>query len=152
MKNASVRFAGMAALAVLTIMSFASQASAKDVRLAARKNKEINGLEAQLRGDYRERNASPQRLNSELENINIPIGTQVAFCLVQDGVKTKIGTGQVQDVGGVQVASFELNTNDGDSVPKVNAGDVLQARQSKIAPFKSNPGCGAPLLIAAPFK
>lgn len=152
MKSRSARFAGMAALAVVTIMSFVGQASAQDVRLSARKNKEINGLEAQLRGDYRERNASPLRLNSELENINIPVGTRVAFCLVQNGVATKIGAPRVRDIGGIQVAAKELNVNDGQTVPKVSAGDVLQARQSKTAPFKSNPGCGAPLLIAAPFK
>ena len=67
---------------------------AQQTRLSARKNKVINGIEAQLRGDYREK-SSPSRLNSELEDINIPVGTKVAFCLVQDGVKTLVGVGQV---------------------------------------------------------
>ncbi|MBI3645682.1 MAG: hypothetical protein HY233_06945 [Acidobacteriales bacterium] len=150
MKNTKIRFATLAAVLVLAIMSSASQVWAQQVRLSARKNKVINGIEAQLRGDYRER-TNPIRLNSELENINLPVGTPVAFCLVQNGVKTKIGVGQVATVGGIQVASVELAVADGDNVPSVKAGDVLQARQSKTAPFKTSPGCGSPLLVGAPF-
>jgi hypothetical protein len=152
MRSTSKRFAALAVLTVLGLMSFVSQASAQDVRLRARATKVINGLETELRGDYRERNSSPNRLNSELENINIPVGTKVAVCLVQDGVTTKIGSATVADVAGRNVASLELEANDGDFVPKVKAGDVLQTRQNSKAPFKSNPGCNARLLIAAPFK
>jgi len=151
MKNTGVRFTGMAAMAVVAIMSLANPAWAQEIRLRARQNKQINGIEAQLRGDYRER-ANPVRLNSELENINLPVGTPVAFCLVQNGVKSRLGVGRVAVVGGVRVATVELAANDGDAVPKVNAGEVLQARQKAVAPFRTNPGCGAALLIAAPFK
>lgn len=148
MQNRKMRLASLAAVLVLGI---ASSAWAQKVELGARKNKTINGIEAELRGDYRA-NPNPNRLNAELENINIPVGTPVAFCLLQNGEKTLIGVGQVAMVGGVPQASVELSANDGDVVPTVSAGDVLQARQRKVAPFKTNPTCGTGLLVAAAFQ
>jgi len=138
-------------LFALVILGATSSAWAQQVRLSARRNKVINGVEAQLRGDYRARNA-PVRLNAELEDINIPRGTKVAFCLTQNGVNTRIGVGRVVLVGGIPTASVELAVTDGDFVPAVNPGDVLQARQRRIAPFQANPTCGTALLVAAPFQ
>lgn len=149
MSNRKMHLAGLAVL-IVAIMSSAS-ASAQQTRLRARANKNINGIEAQLRGDHRA-NPNPQRLNSELENINIPVGTKVAFCLLQNGVKSLVGVGTVTMVGGIPTASVELNVNDGDTVPSVSAGDVLQARQKKIAPFKAKPTCGTALLVSAAFR
>lgn len=151
MNNRKMRLAGMGAALVLAITSFVGTASAQEIRLAARKNKVINGVEAQLRGDYRDRGTS-QRLNSELENINIPVGTKVAFCLLKDGVKSLVGVGTVTMVAGIPTAFVELNTNDGQVVPSVSAGDVLQARQRKIAPFRASPTCGTALLVSAAFR
>jgi hypothetical protein len=149
--NTRIRFAGVAAVLVMAIMASASQMSAQQVRLSARKNKVINGIEAELRGDYREK-TNPIRLNAELDNINIPVGTPVAFCMLQNGVKTLIGVGKVALVGGIPVAQVELSANDGDAVPNVNAGDVLQARQRKVQPFKTSPSCGTGLLVSAAFQ
>jgi hypothetical protein len=146
-----MRFATVAALLALALMGSASQMSAQQVRLTARRNKVINGIEAQLRGDYRE-NTTPTRLNADVENINIPVGTPVAFCLLQNGVKTLVGVGKVALVGGIPVATVDLAVTDGDPVPNVNAGDVLQTRQRTVAPFNPNPGCAAPLLISAAFQ
>lgn len=151
MTKKATRYAGLAAMILVGIMSAANAVSAQDIRLSARKNKIINGFEAQLRGDYRA-DPNPIRLNAQLENINLPTGTRVAFCLLQNGVKTKIGVGKVSFIGGILVAEVELATNDGQFVPVVNAGDVLQARQSALAPFLTSPGCGAPLLITASFQ
>lgn len=148
MRNRKTRLAG---LTVVLVLGIVSSAAAQQVRLSARKNKIINGIEAQLRGDYRA-NMNPVRLNADLENINIPVGTPVAFCLLQNGVKTLLGVGQVALVGGIPVASVELAANDGDTVPTVSAGDVLQARQRKVAPFKTNPTCGTGILIPAAFQ
>lgn len=149
--NKRIRLVGVAALLCMAIMASASQVWAQQVRLSARKNKVINGIEAELRGDYRA-NSNPIRLNAELENINIPVGTPVAFCLLQDGVKTLIGVGKVALVGGVPRAEVELSANDGAVVPTVSAGDVMQARQRSKAPFKTNPTCGTGLLVAAAFQ
>jgi hypothetical protein len=139
------------ALITLALMVSVNAAWAQQTRLRARENKVINGLEAELRGDFRS-NGSPIRLNAELENINLPVGTKVAFCLLQNGTKSLIGIGQVHLEAGRPTAEIELEANDGDRVPVVTAGDVLQARQKKAAPFSSNPGCGTALLISASFR
>jgi hypothetical protein len=150
MKTQTIRLASLTMVLVFSVMS---SAWAQQVRLSARKNKIINGIEAELRGDYRAKaNGSPIRLNSELDNINIPVGTPVAFCLLQNGVKTLLGVGQVALVGGIPVASVELTASDGDVVPTVGAGDVVQARQRKVAPFKTNPTCGTAVLVPAAFQ
>lgn len=141
----------VALLFTVIVLGVSSSAWAQQVRLSARRNKVINGVEAQLRGDYRARNA-PVRLNAELEDINIPLGTKVAFCLTQNGVNTRIGVGRVRLIGGIPTASIELAVTDGDFVPAVDPGDVLQARQRRIAPFQANPTCGTALLVAAPFQ
>jgi len=141
----------LASLTVVLVLGVMSSAWAQQVQLNARKEKTINGIQAELRGSYRA-NPNPNRLNAELDRINIPLGTPVAFCMLQNGVKTLIGVGRVAMVGGVPEASVELSANDGAVVPSVSAGDVLQARQRKVAPFKSKPTCGTGLLISAAFQ
>jgi hypothetical protein len=146
----SIRLAGLAMMLVMVVMGTTSQMFAdQQLRLSARANRRINGFEAELRGDYREKNG-PSRLNAELEKINLPAGTAVAFCLVQNGAKSLIGIGHVG--GAIPTASVELEANDGDAVPKVDAGDVLEAHQKTTAPFNPNPTCGSVLLISAPFQ
>ena len=122
------------------------------VRLSARNSAIINGIRAELRGDYRANGTTPVRLNAQLENVNLPIGTPVAFCILQDGVKKLAGRGKVALVAGIRTAKIDLAVTDGDHVPFVKAGDTLQARQTKIAPFNLPPTCGSPLLIGAKFQ
>lgn len=144
----------MAALLALMVFGSATQIWAQSIELGVHKNKIINGFEAELRGDYRESNGAPTRLTAQLDHINIPVGTPIAFCL-QDSVtlvKTKIGVGKIRMVGGIPTAEVELRASDGDVVPKVTVGDKLQARQSAVAPFKTSPGCGSPLLLAGKFQ
>lgn len=126
--------------------------SGTSVRLSARSSAIINGIRAELRGDYRADGTTPVRLNAQLENVNLPIGTPVAFCILQDGVKKLAGRGRVALVAGIRTAKIDLSVNDGEHVPFVKAGDTLQARQTKIAPFNLPPTCGSPLLIAAKFQ
>jgi len=151
MKTIRMRYASLAVVLVLAIMSSATMASAEQTRFRVRKNKVINGIEAQLRGDYRE-NSSPTKLNAELEDINVPVGTKIAFCLLQNGVKTLIGVGQVALVGGIPTATIDLSVTDGDSVPNVAAGDVLQAHQRLVAPFNPSPSCSSVLMISGAFQ
>jgi hypothetical protein len=122
------------------------------VRLSARNSAIINGIRAELRGDYRADGTTPVRLNAQLENVNLPIGTPVAFCILQDGVKKLAGRGKVALVAGIRTAKIDLAVTDGEHVPFVKAGDTLQARQTKIAPFNLPPSCGSPLLIGAKFQ
>ena len=154
MHNIRKHVIAFAALLALTLLGSASQIWAQNVELGVHKNKIINGFEVELRGDYLESNGTPTQLTAELDHINIPVGTPIAFC-VKDSVtlvKTSIGVGKVKMVGGIPKAEIELRTSDGDLVPRITVGDKLQARQNAVAPFKTSPGCGTHLLIAAPFK
>ena len=144
-----IRYSTLAAALVLTIIS--SALASAQTRLSARKNKVINGIEAELRGNYRE-NLAPARLDADLEDINVPLGTKVAFCVLQNGVRTLVGVGKVVLLGGAPTASIDLSVNDGDVVPNINPGDVLQARQRTVAPFNSNPTCSSPLMVSAAFQ
>jgi hypothetical protein len=146
------RFAGMAMILAMAVMGTTSQMVAdQGLRLNARQNKQINGFEAELRGDYREKNGSPDRLNSELEKINLPTGVPVAFCLVQGGTSSLLGVDSVARVGGVPRAEFELEGHDGDTVPKVSVGDILEAHQTSAKPFLRAPNSSSPVLMSAPF-
>lgn len=136
---------------VLLIAASVASWAASTIRLRARANALINGITAQLRGDFRS-SGTPIRLNSELEMVNLPVGTRVAFCLVQGGAPTQLGTGRVLVLAGVRTAFVELTANDGDFVPATFAGDKLQARQRKTAPFLSAPNCSSPLLVSATFQ
>ncbi len=150
MKNknrVAVTMLGIIAVVCISASVWADQ----QTRFRARENKLINGFETELRGDYRETHGSPDRLNAELEKINLPIGTKVAFCLVQNGVSSLVGVARVQKQAGISVAEVQLETNDGENVPTVAIGDVLQARQRTAAPFQASPNCSTNLLIAAPF-
>src|SRR5262245_13095050 len=53
-----------------------------EVRLRARGQAVINGIEAELRGDF-ERRPDRTRLDGQLENINLPLGSAISFCLMQ---------------------------------------------------------------------
>jgi hypothetical protein len=152
--NTKIRLASLAMMSVMAVMGTTTQVWAdkqQQVELKARQNKQINGFEAELRGDYRER-PGRDRLNAELEKINLPVGTPIAFCALHGGVSTLIGIGNVVKVGGVLRTEIELEAEDGDVIPKVIAGDLLQAHQRTAAPFNSTPTCGEVLLISAPFQ
>jgi hypothetical protein len=149
-----IRFASLAMMSVMAVLGTTSQVWAdkgqQQLELRARQNKQINGFEAELRGDYRERTGR-NRLNAELEKINVPAGTPIAFCLVDHGVPSLIGVADVAKVGGVLRTEIELEAEDGDVVPTVKAGDFLQAHQQATAPFNPNPTCADALLIGATF-
>jgi hypothetical protein len=142
-----MRFAGLAIILAMAVSMVADQG----LRLSARQNKQINGFQAELRGDYRERNGSPNQLNGELDKINFPSGVPVAFCLVQNGTASLIGVGNVARIAGVPSTAVELSADDGDAISKVSVGDVLEAHQQSAKPFLQNPTCSSPLLMSAPF-
>jgi hypothetical protein len=64
---------------------------------------------AQLRGDYRANN-SPLSLNSQLENINIPIGKPVAFCSFKMELQRGLAWGELQWSAGStqQLSNYQL--------------------------------------------
>jgi hypothetical protein len=150
-----MKFASLAMMSIMAVLGTTNQVWAdkgqQQLELRARQNKIINHFEAELRGDYRER-PGRDRLNAELEKINIPVGTPVAFCLVQNGNSTMIGVANVRKSGGTLQAEIELEAENGDFVPSVEVGDLLEAHQRTSAPFNSNPTCGETLLLSASFQ
>jgi hypothetical protein len=151
--NKRIRFASLAIVSVMAVVGTTGllYADNQQLELRARQNKQINGFETELRGDYRER-VGRDRLNAELEKINLPVGTPVAFCLVRNNVRSLIGVANVARVGGTFEAEIELEGQDGDAVPTVKAGNLLQAHQRARAPFNPSPTCGEELLLSAPFQ
>lgn len=124
-----VRFSGLAMILLIAVAGAFGQEAAKGTRFTARGNKTINGFEAQLRGDYRE-SGTPTQLTAELEHINIPSGTKVAFCTVKNGVSTLVGLGSVKTVGGVLTASVELHATDGDRPSHGRRGRSITGRKA----------------------
>jgi len=117
-----------------------------EVRLRARGEAVINGVEVELRGNF-ERRPERTRLDGELEDINLPVGSAVSFCLVQGGRAIPLAVGIIQSSGGRR-AEFHIRTDDGQHPPNVQAGDVLQARDGANGNMAD---CSRPLLVAARF-
>src|SRR5262245_55595593 len=118
-----------------------------EVRLRARGQAVINGIEAELRGDF-ERRPDRTRLDGQLENINLPVGSAISFCLMQ-GVNTiplAVGIIQLQDQG--REAEFHIRTDEGQNPPNVQVCDVLQARERSNA---SLPDCSRQILVTGMF-
>jgi hypothetical protein len=75
------------------------------------------------------------------------MGTAISFCLVKPTVTTPLAAPQTDAQG---VAQFELNTQNGQTVPRVNSGDKLEARQGAMSSGTAD--CSAPLLVSATFQ
>ncbi len=82
----------------------------------------ISGLQPSGHIDVRVRGAD-RTLNVEVEDVNLPAGTQLEV-LVNGTVVGKITVSGPPARGG----ELELNTRDGQSAPVVNAGDVVSVR------------------------
>lgn len=134
-------------------ISALSGSGSGDIRLRARGQAAINGIETELRGDFRAQ-SSPfrQQLSAELENIHLPIGTPVAFCLVRSSGTLRLHRSKVHLESGIKVAELDLDTNDGNTVPDVHVGDRIETHQARMAPFNPTPTCGSPLLVSAKFQ
>jgi len=101
--------------------------SGSEIRLRARGEAVINGVEAELRGTF-ERRSDRTRLDGELEDINLPIDSAISFCLVQRGNTNPIAVGIIHLEVQRREAEFHTRTDDGQNPPNLQVGDVLQAR------------------------
>jgi hypothetical protein len=79
-------------------------------------------MQAELKGQFRIE-AEGQRLRGELDNSGFSIGADISFCLVKPTGTTPLAAPQTDAQG---VAQFELNTQNGQTVPRVNSGDKLE--------------------------
>jgi plastocyanin len=124
-ENLSFTILVMAAMSLLTFGITTQNASAttSEIRMLADLSPPPSGVgmgaAADGRADYRERDGS-MRLNVEVEDV-IPITT---FTIEVSG--NALGTITTSGFG---IAELELNTNDGQVVPKVSRGDVVQIFQ-----------------------
>ena len=121
--------------------------SGDEFRLRARGEAMISGVEAELRADFRKR-PDRTRLDGELEDINLPSGTPVTFCLVQDGNTVPLAVGNVHLEDQRMVAELSIRTDDGEQPPEVMAGNVLEARNGASGGAAD---CGKPLLVRGTF-
>jgi len=119
----------------------------REVELSARGEAVINGVQAELRGNFEQR-PDRTRLDGQLGNINIPVGSAISFCLIHGGqtIQLAVGTVQLQDEG--REAEFHVRTDLGQNPPNVQAGDVLQARDGANVTMAD---CSRPLLVAGTF-
>lgn len=118
----------------------------REVELQAQAQADLNGVRVPLHGQFRIE-AEGVRLMGELDNSNFPSGTAISFCLLKSTVRTPLGA---PDTNAQGVAQFELNTQSGQTVPTVNVGDRIEARQG--ATSSGSADCAAPLLISASFQ
>jgi hypothetical protein len=118
------------------------------IRLRSRGREVVNDVVAELKGDFRVE-GSRQRLGAELENIALPLGAPISFCLVSGTVTTPVATGKVRMEGQLKVARFGLDTNDGDVVHNVASGDKIEARKGVSGGAAD---CSKPLLVSATFQ
>jgi hypothetical protein len=119
-----------------------------EFRLRARGEAVVSGIEAELRAEF-ERRPDRTRLDGELEDINnLPIGTLISFCLVQDGNTVPLAVGTVHQDDQRRETEFSIRTDDGEQPPDVVAGNVLEARLGASAGAAD---CSKTLLVSAPF-
>lgn len=119
-KNLSFAMLAMTAMSLLILFAIIQNASAtsSEIRMPADLNP-TNGGTADCRADYRERGNS-MRLNVEVEDVS-PNST---FTVEISG--ELIGTIMTNSFG---IGELEQNTNDGQVVPKILGGDLVQIFQ-----------------------
>jgi hypothetical protein len=146
---AAISFTGVQAVAQ-SDADMADQAQSPTTKLLhAQGQSVIGGIEAELRSTFRARANGRRQLNGELENINLPVGTKISFCLTTATQAVPLAVRSIKIVAGKKIAEFEFNTENGQAVPNVNANYKLRAR------FGSNgtkPMCNAPLLVSGTYR
>jgi hypothetical protein len=129
----------------------------EEVRLRAEAQIE-NQTEVELKGDFRNE-FDRRRLKGEFKDGGLAAGASISFCLVTSSGRmalavAKLGSNQhAEDDNGNEnenEAEFELDSEKGQTVPNVVAGNTLEARQGANASGAAN--CSAPLLISAVFQ
>jgi hypothetical protein len=117
------------------------------MRLRAKGSEVVNDVVAELNSDFIV-DGSRQRLQAQLENIALPLGSPISFCLVSGTVTTPVAIGKVKLEGQLKVAEFGLDTNNGDTVPNVASGDKIEAHKGVSAGAAD---CSKPLLVSVAF-
>lgn len=118
-----------------------------EVQLSTRGEMVISGVAVELRGNF-ERGHDGTRLDGRLDDINMPVGSAVSFCLMHGGQTIPLAVGIIQPQDQGRAAEFHIRTDPGQNPPSVQAGDVLQARDGANVTIAD---CSRPLLVAGSF-
>jgi hypothetical protein len=121
--------------------------SVNEVRLRAQGETVISGIEAEFGADFR-RGPDRARLDGELEDINLPIGTPISFCLVEGNNTIPLAVGAVRLKNQRMDAEFTIRTDWGEQPPEVTAGSLIEARNGASV---GSGDCGKPLLVSGTF-
>ena len=118
-----------------------------ELQLSARGAMAISGVQAELRGNFEQR-LGRTSLDGRFEDINMPVGSAVSFCLMHGEQTIPLGVGIIQLQNQGRAAEFHIRTEQGQNAPSVQAGDVLQARDGANV---TTADCSRPLLVAVMF-
>jgi hypothetical protein len=119
----------LAATLALTTSAFAD--SKNEVRLRTQLTGNAIGNNAPSgHADFRADSRGRTRLNVEVEHVNLPQGTMLTVTLTHAGATTTLSTLTLNAAG---EGELELNSQDGDSVPAVQAGDVITVMNGAAA-------------------
>lgn len=112
------------ALAAVLGLAMSLNAGANELRLrSGLSGAAIEGLTPSGHADFRAREGR-MRLNVQVEDVNLPAGTEVTVSLVRDMTKTVIGTITI-GAAPIRGGEFERNSQDGEAVPTLQKGDMI---------------------------
>jgi hypothetical protein len=118
-----------------------------EVHLQANGEAVIAGVEAELRSTF-EQIPNRTRLDGELEHINLAVGSAISFCLMQGSNTLSLAVGIIHAEAEGRIAEFHIRTDNGQSPPNVQAGNILQAHDGANGNLAD---CSRPLLVTGVF-
>jgi hypothetical protein len=90
----------------------------------------IQGKTPEGNADFRSDRRGRMHLNVEVEEVNLPAGTVLRVSVSHAGVPTAVGTITLSALG---FGELELNSEDGDTVPAIVAGDMVVVSDGAVA-------------------
>jgi hypothetical protein len=91
----------------------------------------IQGQKPEGHADFRSEPARGRtQFNVEVEDVNLPAGTTLDVFVQHGAAQTKVGTITLQAGG---FGELELNSQDGDSVPPIQKGDMVIVKNNGAA-------------------
>jgi hypothetical protein len=113
----------VALAATLTLSTALADGNKNETRLRAQlTGAAIGNITPSGNADFRSDSRGRTRLNVEVEHVNLPQGTVLTVTLTHAGATSTVGT---LILSGTGFAELELNSQDGQTVPAVQSGDMI---------------------------
>jgi len=113
----------VALAATLTLSTALADGNKNETRLRAQlTGPAIGNITPSGNADFRSDSRGRTRLNVEVERVNLPQGTVLTVTLTHAGATSTVGT---LTLSGTGFAELELNSQDGQTVPAVQSGDMI---------------------------